>query len=372
MNTFKPLLKLNIQFFSADNSMSFTTPDGVHMTASEWKQYQQYKKEAETKINRPYIGGGAHGGVKSIGQQFVESDAYKNFLTKGGATSDAFKIERKALVTSRDVGGELMGNVPIIGGAERGFTIRDLLSVGNATSNAIDYMEETGYTNASAMVAEGTLKPESTMTFENRTALVKTLAHHIPATKQIIADAPSMQAHLNSRLIYGLKLTEETQLLFGDGVGENLGGIMTAAGTADYTGAAGETRLDSIRKSFTSVYNSEYQPDGLVLSPTDWEQIEMAKTTTGEYLLNSVNSGGEKRLFGIPVVVTSAMPAGSFLAGNFSLGGQIFDREEVNVQIATQHADDFTRNQIRILVEERLAFAIYRPSAFVVGAFATA
>lgn len=372
MNTFKPLLKLDIQFFSADTSMSFTTPDGAHMTASEWKQYQQYKKEAETKTNRPYIGGGAHGGVKSIGQQFVESEAYKNFLTKGGATSDAFKIERKALVTSRDVGGELMGNVPIIGGAERGFTIRDLLSVGNTVNNSVDYLAETGFTNAAAVVAEGNLKPESTLLFENRTALVKTLAHHIPATKQIIADAPSMQAHINSRLVYGVKLTEESQLLFGDGVGENLGGIMTVEGTQDYIGGAGESRLDSLRKSLTLVYNAEYAPSGIVISPEDWEQIEMAKTTTGEYLLNSVNSGGEKRLFGVPVVVTKAMPAGSFLTGNFKMGGQIFDREEVNVQIATQHADDFTRNQIRILVEERLAFAIYRPSAFVTGAFATA
>ena len=43
---------------------------------------------------------------------------------------------------------------------------------------------------------------------------------------------------------------------------------------------------------------------------------------------------------------------------------KIFDREQVSVRIATQHADDFTKNQIRILVEERLAFALYRPICF--------
>ena len=262
--------------------------------------------------------------------------------------------------------------MPVIGGAEQGFTIRDLLSVGTTQSNAVDYLEEVDFINASAVAPEATLKPQSSMTFQNRTSLVRTLAHHIPCTKQIIADAPSLQAHINSRLIYGLKLTKETQLLFGDGVGENLQGIMTATGTQDYTATAGETRLDSIRKSLTLVYNAQYAPSGLVISPQDWEIIEMAKSTTGEYLLNSINNGGEKRLFGVPVVVTSSMPAGSFLVGNFKLGGQIFDRENVQVLIATTHANDFVYNQIRILVEERLCFAIYRPSAFVVGAFAVA
>ena len=174
------------------------------------------------------------------------------------------------------------------------------------------------------MVAEGTLKPESSMVFENKTALVKTLAHHIPATNQIIADAPSMQAHINSRMIYGLKITEEAQLLFGDGTGENIQGITTHPDTQDYVAPVDETRLDSIRRALTLVYNSEYAPTGLVLSALDWEQIEMAKDANGQYLLNSVNNGGEKRLFGVPVVVTSVMPAGSFLTGNFNLGGQDF------------------------------------------------
>ncbi|MFY3739122.1 phage major capsid protein, partial [Escherichia coli] len=50
---------------------------------------------------------------------------------------------------------------------------------------------------------------------------------------------------------------------------------------------------------------------------------------------------------------------------------QLFDREDANVVISTENADDFEKNMISIRCEERLALAVKRPEAFVYGSFST-
>jgi HK97 family phage major capsid protein len=66
------------------------------------------------------------------------------------------------------------------------------------------------------------------------------------------------------------------------------------------------------------------------------------------------------------------MPAGSFLTGAFKTGATIFDREAAAIKISDSHADYFIRRMKAIMAEERLAFAIQKPAAFVKGSFATA
>jgi HK97 family phage major capsid protein len=75
-------------------------------------------------------------------------------------------------------------------------------------------------------------------------------------------------------------------------------------------------------------------------------------------------------LWGLPVADTNhAAMVGNFLTGSFADAAQIFDREDANVVISTENADDFEKNMISIRCEERLALAVYRPEAFVKGAF---
>jgi len=74
-------------------------------------------------------------------------------------------------------------------------------------------------------------------------------------------------------------------------------------------------------------------------------------------------------LWGFPVVLSVAMPAGSYVVGQFNPYSQIFDRDTAAVEVAEQNQDDFVKNIVTVRAEERLAFAIYQPGAFSKGTF---
>src|SRR5690606_16258457 len=90
----------------------------------------------------------------------------------------------------------------------RRLTIRGLLAQGRTSSNAITFVQETGFTNNADVVTEGSLKPESSIELEEVTTNVRTIAHWMKASKQILADAPALQSFIDARLRYGLQLKE--------------------------------------------------------------------------------------------------------------------------------------------------------------------
>jgi HK97 family phage major capsid protein len=263
----------------------------------------------------------------------------------------------------------------LVPGVERRMTIRDLLMPGRTSSNSIQYAKETGFTNSAATVSEtaGTTKAQSEIQFDIVTANVTTIAHFVIATRQILDDVPMLQSYIDGRLRYGLRLSEEAQLLNGAGTGTNLNGIYTqaSASTANLMVVATPSRIDVIRVAMLQAALAEFPPNGVVLHPTDWAGIELTKDTTGNYVIGVPQSNGQARLWGMPVVETQAMTSGNFLVGSFGMGAQIFDRQDATVEISTEDSDNFRKNLVTILAEERLALAVYRPEAFVKGVFAT-
>ncbi|RVQ83166.1 phage major capsid protein, partial [Enterobacter hormaechei] len=74
---------------------------------------------------------------------------------------------------------------------------------GRISSNALEYVREEVFTNNADVVAEKALKPESDITFSKQTANVKTIAHWVQASRQVMDDAPMLQSYINNRLMYG-------------------------------------------------------------------------------------------------------------------------------------------------------------------------
>ncbi|KAB0504704.1 phage major capsid protein [Pseudomonas moorei] len=255
----------------------------------------------------------------------------------------------------------------------RRLTIRDLLAQGRISSNSLEYVRENIFTNSAAPVAEGTLKPESNLTFTKETANVKTIAHWIQASRQVMDDAPMLESYVNNRLLFGLALVEEGQLLNGDGTGDNLIGLNKVATAYDATlNVTGDTRADKIAHAIFQTSESEFEASGIILNPRDWHAIALLKDADGRYIFGGPAAFAAKVMWGLPVVATKAQALGTFTVGGFDLASQVWDRMDATVEVSREDRDNFVKNMLTILCEERLALAHYRPTAIITGPFATA
>jgi HK97 family phage major capsid protein len=259
----------------------------------------------------------------------------------------------------------------IVALASRKLLIRDLLRTVPTDAGLVQYVRQISETNASATVAETAQKPESTIGVTLESAKVVTIAHWMHASKQILDDAPDLQNFLEVRMRNQLLYVEEAQILKGSGTGENLNGLYTAATAfaAPFV-ITSPTPIDVIRQAMTQLELTNFSPSAVVLHPIDWGKIETLKTSDADYLRSNPNETNARTLWGLPVVVTAAMTSGAFLIGDFVSAATIYDRQQPTLDIATQDADDFTKNLVKLRMENRLALAIENAAALVKGTFA--
>ena len=327
--------------------------------------------------------------AKTLGGMFIDSPEFKSLQNgKNGANMPSpIQLNRgdvtglwgtKDVYSSQPTGtpgsfGSIQRD-PIVLPPMRTNRVRDLFPSRTTSAAVIEYFRMTGFTNNAAPVAERSgstfaAKPQSSFTFVGEQAPVRTLAHWEAAHRNVLADEPQLRSIIDNELLYGLRLQEDAQILTGDGVGENLTGILATSGIQTYNwsaGVVGDNKADAIRRAATLSFLAYYEPTGVVLHPNDWEDIELSKDDNGQYLVAvSVAMGGEPKLWRIPVVDTPAMTEGQALVGAFGTGAQLYDREQASIRISEQHADFFVRNAIVVLAEQRLALAVKRPEAFV-------
>jgi HK97 family phage major capsid protein len=318
-------------------------------------------------------------GIVSPGKSFVEDKDVKNFLAQQGRHRGRITWATNAItsISTGDGGaGDLIrpDRVPgIVEARYRKLTIRDLLPVGRTSSNSVEFVQETGFTNNAAPVAEGAQKPESSLSFDLQTAAVRTIAHIMKASVQILADVPQLQSFIDTRLRTGLGIVEEDQFLSGDGTGQNLLGLIPQATAFDTALlAVGDTRIDVIRKAMYQVELAVYNSTAIVMHPRDWMLIELTKESgTGAYVWANPRGLISPTLWGLPVVTSAALEEGEFLVGAFDVAAQIWDRQQATIDVATENRDDFEKNMVTIRGEERVALTVYRPESFVYGDFDT-
>ena len=312
--------------------------------------------------------------AKSLGQQFVENDRVKSWMSSEQSSGKA-DMRFKATITSATTAaagsagaGIQTTRLPgILERPRRRLTVRDLLSQGRMDGNTLEYVRETGFVNNAAPVAEGQLKPSSDLQFDLVNTSAKVIAHWMKASRQILSDFSQLSSIIDERLLYGLAYVEEQQLLNGDGTGQNLLGIVPqATAYAAPVTVTGSTIIDQLRLALLQAELAEFPSTGIVLNPKDWAVIELLKDTQGRYLIGNPQGTLSPTLWGVDVVTTQAMTEDKFLAGAFKMGAQVFDRWDARVEVGYVN-DDFIRNLVTILAEERLALAVYRPQAFIFG-----
>lgn len=360
----------------AGEELSNSVKEQTDEALLKMNSFTEQLAEIEQRLARSGNGGNPEE-QKSFGEQFIENEGVKAWLESSPSKGKA-DVRFKATITSAttDAAGSAGAGVQttrlpgVLELPQRRLTIRDLLSQGRMDGNSLEYVRETGFTNAAAPVAEGGLKPDSDLKFDLVQTSAKVIAHWMKASRQILDDFAQLRSIIDQRLIYGLAYVEEDQILNGDGTGQNLNGILpqasafaVPAGTVTPTPM---TAIDTLRIAMLQAALAEYPATGHVLNPIDWAGIELTKDGDGRYIIGNPQGTAQPTMWGLPVVATQAMEAGTFLTGAFRMGAQIFDRWDARVEVGYVD-DDFIRNLTTILAEERLALAVYRPEAFVTG-----
>lgn len=343
--------------------------------------------------------------LKTIGQMFAESAEYKSMM---GQFSDG-RINEKSRVQSAPMGLKslITGGSATSGGAfvnpdvtdiiemmgRRPLTIRDLISVRQTESDSVEFVQQTTQFTSAAPVPEATTaagpssaeaagplvpapgggyKPEGSTTFQKVTATVKTIAEWVPATKRALADASQLRGLIDDELRGDLAEEEEDQILNGDGTGENLTGILSTSGIQ--TQAFATDMLTTIRRSKTKVRTVGRTPaNGILMNPEDVETLDLSKPTSGNgqfYGPGPFANSPIPTVWGLPIVESEAIAAKTALVGNFSKA-VLWDREQASITATDSHADFFIRNLVAILGEERVAFGVTRPKAFVKATIAS-
>ena len=257
---------------------------------------------------------------------------------------------------------------------QREINVLDLIPRLGTDSNVVEWVRETAFTNAAAPTPEATVstgttgtKPESALTYQAMTTNVHTMAHWIPITNNALNDAPQIRGIINSRLLLGLTLTLETQIVSGDGTGENFTGILNAGIGNQPLGT--DSTLDAVFKARTMVrVVGHARPNAIVMHPYNWQTARLsrentASATLGGYMMGPPSMTGANTAWGLPVVESEAIPQGTALVGDFAMGCTLFDREQSNIRVGLVN-DNFIRNMQTILAELRAAFIVWRPTAF--------
>jgi HK97 family phage major capsid protein len=337
-------------------------------------------------------------GAKTLGELYWESDAHKRLLgsSPGGRFSEKARVQGdpvgfkslfnrgvKTLITgSSDTSGgafvtnDYLGLQVGLGAFQRPLTIRDLVTNGTTTSDTVEYVQVTSVTNNAAPTPESTttadpgamtvangVKPESAMAMQKVTATVKTIAHWLPATKRALADAGQVRTLIDQFLRYGLEEELEDQMVSGNGTGENFTGLASTSGVQAQ--AYDTDLLTTTRKARTKVRTvGRSIPTAYAMNPADWEAIDLLQDNEARYFFGGPARLGTPTLWGLPVVESEAVPAGTAYVADWRKA-VLWDREQASITVSDSHANFFIRNLVAFLGEMRAAFGVLQPNAFV-------
>lgn len=256
--------------------------------------------------------------------------------------------------------------VPVGGPIEiprRAKFLSELMPVEDAPGGHLSYLRQTVRTNNAAVVEEGGIKPTSVFTLEKIEDTTDVIAHlSEPLPRSYFDDSTKIVQFIEQEMRLGVALAVDAKIV---------ADILAASGLL-VEGDIGST-IDTSRRALTRLQEREVEPSAFVLHPRDWEQMELEMTTGFAANSNMPAPTDEVRrsLFGIPVVVSNAIPQNTGLLGDFRDSAALYRTDGVRLDWSEATYDsgvgatDFERNLLRWRAEGRFQTAILRSFAFV-------
>ena len=323
------------------------------------------------------------------GARFIRSEGYQKIKAADGRAAEwstgavnvgNVGLSAKGTLLESGAGGPGGGLVPaqyapgVVSTLFQPLVLGDVLPSVQATGSQIRYAVEGTALSGAAGVAEAGVKPESSLGYSEVTEAVRKIATILPVSDEHLEDAPAIQTYINGRLTLFVRIEEERQLLRGAG-GNELVGIF---GRSISTTNAGTSNADRIFRAAAGVRGSaNLNPDFVVMHPTNWVTSRLQQDTAGQYIgggpygTNYGQGGGApatsfatgQSYWGMRLLVSNTVGPGTALIGS-TQAAAVWRRGGLSVEATNSHSNWFQLNLNAIRAEERLALALYRPSAF--------
>lgn len=248
------------------------------------------------------------------------------------------------------------------------FSVFELIPAVKVDGGQFSFLRQTARDLRAAPVAKGATKPTSTAAITRVTGELSIVAHVLEGIHTYdLADAPALATFVRDEMGYGLGIAVANQVFSGDGAAPNLRGILNTSGVR--TQAFAVNPAVTVRRSLTQLEVAGYAPAGVFMHPTDWDTLETTQLTDGAFLLGQGTNGApldavERRLWGVRVALTTAVPVGTAVTMGQDAAAIYHDG---SVKLDWDTSTGFKRNTVDARMEGRYALAVARPDAIVVS-----
>jgi len=355
------------------------------------EKIQTQLDSVEDKIDKLAIETGDAQPVEKQIDEFFKTELYKN-ASKEAGHEGTFRV--KATITTSNSFTET--NAPIVAHMrEPGITVdprnpfilTQLFAKGTTSSDAIDWVERSDETVGTTAVAEAGTFGASDVSWTSYTVPVKKIGGYAKVSREKLEDTDFVRGEIMEALGYQAPHMLEYYLWNGSGSSNQIYGIL-GSGTYNQaptfslpTGVAAVTSPNEYDVLAAAILMVElgansataigFNPNAIIVHPTDWFNMTRLKDTTNQYL---VGMDGIMRVNGVPVYKSNRITAGTYLVGDFTKG-KIYMRRNTEIRMWEQNDTDPIADLVTFTVSNRAALKIAHATtglnrrAFVTGTF---
>jgi hypothetical protein len=306
--------------------------------------------------------------VKAAWDEAVEDDKMKNALAS--KTNMSIVVD-KASQTYGDIdaGSDFAQmRAGIIDQPVRAPKIRSLFPTTPVSTEYFKYVEQDSVVRDADNVAKCAAVTSNTKeTLLVSSITTKVVKDMIDFCRLFVSDYPFMQTRINRLINQSLSLRVDSQLLLGDGAGENITGIDTyssefsAANVACVltTSIQAANMVDLILGMQTQIIElgqqEGFDPNVVLVNKCDWfKEVESLKDLNNNYLDSRVQMVNGTPFIGGMMVVWTPIVVQETLYVMDTTKGEIIDRQQVEIEVAFENKDNWEKEIATLKGLERL------------------
>jgi HK97 family phage major capsid protein len=231
--------------------------------------------------------------------------------------------------------------------------------------NKLEWVEKTDEQGKPAFISEVAASPKRSWKSEVKHTDVKDLAVHSEFSKNILNDVEYFRSEVYRDLSTQMRLELEKGVYDGDGLVDNLKGILEYAQAWNNDGhklkAGAEANVYDVIKTAATQIGKEHHNANVVMinNWTAWD-LAMTKDSNNNYIIPPGSS--DTSIAGLRVVITELIADNELLVCDINKV-QLAIREDMNIELFDQHSDNATKRLVVVQAVMRAALKIKNTDA---------